>query len=144
MISDRPSAGRRCGSPIIRRAPCNIQKIVTQPRTLLRNAGFTVVEIPEGHICCGSAGTYNILQPEISGQLRQRKLDNIRLAKADVVAAGNIGCIGQLASGNQILIVHTIELLDWAYGGPVPLGLESLKDRLKDVPVARTLEAYLQ
>jgi glycolate oxidase iron-sulfur subunit len=119
------------------------QRIVTEPRTLLKKAGFTLVEIPEGHICCGSAGTYNILQPVISGQLRRRKLDNIRLAKADLVAAGNIGCIGQLAAGAEVPIVHTIELLDWAYGGPAPRGLEKLKDRVKDVPVARTIEAYL-
>ena len=120
------------------------QKITAEPRTLLRKAGFTLAEIPEGHICCGSAGTYNILQPEIAGQLRQRKLDNIRLAKADVVAAGNIGCIGQLNAPGEAPVVHTIELLDWAYGGPVPRGLEALKGRLNDVPVARTMEAYLQ
>ena len=119
------------------------QKIVAEPRTLLRKAGFTLAEIPEGHICCGSAGTYSILQPELSGQLRRRKLDNIRLAKADVVAAGNIGCIGQLAAGD-VPVVHTIELLDWAYGGPTPRGLEQLKERVTDVPAARTLEAYLQ
>ena len=120
------------------------QRITAEPRSLLKKAGFTVVEIPEGHICCGSAGTYNILQPEISGQLRQRKLDNIRLAKADLVAAGNIGCITQLGLSGDVPIVHTIELLDWAYGGPIPAGLEALKDRVKDVPAARTLEAYLQ
>jgi glycolate oxidase iron-sulfur subunit len=113
------------------------QRITAEPRALLRKAGFTVVEIPEGHICCGSAGTYNILQPVLAGELRQRKLDNIRLAKADLVAAGNIGCITQLGAAGEIPIVHTIELLDWAYGGPVPRGLESMKDRLKDVPGLR-------
>jgi glycolate oxidase iron-sulfur subunit len=120
------------------------QRIVAEPRNLLRKAGFTLVEIPEGHICCGSAGTYNILQPEIAGQLRQRKLDNIRLAKADLVAAGNIGCIGQLSAIGETPVVHTIELLDWAYGGPTPRGLDALKARVKDVPAARTLEAFLQ
>jgi glycolate oxidase iron-sulfur subunit len=109
------------------------QRITAEPRALLKRAGFTVVEIPEGHICCGSAGTYNILQPEIATQLRQRKQENIGRARADLVAAGNIGCITQLQVGGDIPIVHTIELLDWAYGGPVPRGLEQLQDRLKDI-----------
>ena len=118
--------------------------MTAEPRTLLRKAGFTLAEIPEGHICCGSAGTYNILQPELAGQLRQRKLDNIRLAKADLVAAGNIGCIGQIAAAEEIPVVHTIELLDWAYGGPVPRGLESMAARLKDVPTPRAMDAYIR
>ena len=120
------------------------QRITAEPRDLLRKAGFTVVEVPEGHICCGSAGTYNILQPQLAGELRARKLANIRLARADLVAAGNIGCIGQLNVAGEAPVVHTIELLDWAYGGPVPRGLEALKERVKDVPAARTLETYLQ
>lgn len=120
------------------------QRITAEPRALLKKAGFTVVEIPEGHICCGSAGTYNILQPEIAGQLRQRKLDNIRLAKADIVSAGNIGCISQIGLAGEIPVVHTVELLDWAYGGPVPSGLEAFKDRIREVPAVRSLEAYLQ
>ncbi|MET0194405.1 MAG: glycolate oxidase subunit GlcF [Hyphomicrobiaceae bacterium] len=110
------------------------QRIIDEPRKLLRNAGFTVTEIPEGHICCGSAGTYNILQPEIAGQLRERKVANIRSVRPDVVATGNIGCISQLAIGMDIPIAHTVELLDWAYGGPVPRGLEGLSRHVKDVP----------
>ena len=110
------------------------QRIIDDPRKLLRNAGFTVTEIPEGHICCGSAGTYNILQPAIAGQLRERKVANIRSVRPDVVATGNIGCISQLAIGMDIPIAHTVELLDWAYGGPVPRGLEGLSRHVKDVP----------
>jgi glycolate oxidase iron-sulfur subunit len=110
------------------------QRIHAEPRALLRKAGFAVTEIPEGHICCGSAGTYNILQPELAADLKQRKIENIRRAKADLVATGNIGCITQLSVKGELPIVHTIELLDWAYGGPVPRGLEALKDRVKDVP----------
>jgi glycolate oxidase iron-sulfur subunit len=110
------------------------QRIIDDPRKLLRNAGFTVMEIPEGHICCGSAGTYNILQPVIAAELRERKVASIRSVRPDLVAAGNIGCITQLAIGMDIPIAHTVELLDWAYGGPVPRGLEGLSRHVKDVP----------
>ncbi len=96
------------------------QKIKDQPKNLLANAGFQVVDIPEGHLCCGSAGTYNILQPEISGQLKTRKVANIERMKPDLIAAGNIGCITQIASGTAIPIIHTVELLNWAYGGAAP------------------------
>jgi glycolate oxidase iron-sulfur subunit len=109
------------------------QKIQDQPRQLLRNAGFTVVEIPEGHICCGSAGTYNMLQPELARELKERKLGNIERARADCVAAGNIGCISQLADG-PVPIVHTAELLDWAYGGPCPAALKHLESRIRPLP----------
>ena len=115
------------------------QRVNDEPRKLLRNAGFSVVEVPEGHLCCGSAGTYNILQPEIAAELRDRKVDNIRSVRPDVVATGNIGCITQLATGMDIPIAHTVELLDWAYGGPVPRGLESLSRHVHDVPEARPL-----
>jgi glycolate oxidase iron-sulfur subunit len=98
------------------------QRITAQPKDLLRAAGFTVREIPEGHICCGSAGTYNLLQPELAGQLRARKLANIARVRPDVVATGNIGCIVQLADG-AAPVVHTVELLDWATGGPAPRAL---------------------
>ena len=104
---------------------------------LLTGAGFSVTGVPESHLCCGSAGTYNILQAEIADQLKARKIANIRTTKADVVAAGNIGCIAQLQSGLGIPIVHTVELLDWAYGGPVPAGLEHLKRFATDVPPPR-------
>ena len=109
------------------------QRINEQPRQLLRNAGFTVLEIPEGHICCGSAGTYNILQPEIAAGLKQRKLANIEMVKPDCVASGNIGCITQL-SGGKLPVVHTVELLDWAYGGPCPEPLKHLQERVRHLP----------
>jgi len=117
------------------------QRISEEPRKLLRSAGFTVLEVPEGHLCCGSAGTYNIMQPDIAADLRDRKVDNIRSIRPDVVAAGNIGCITQLASGMDIPIAHTVELLDWAYGGPMPRGLEKLADHVRDVPAPKPLVA---
>jgi len=99
------------------------QKIKTLPQQLLRQAGFEVVDIPEGHLCCGSAGTYNILQPEIATRLRDRKIGNIQSTQPDLVATGNIGCMTQLGPGLNVPIVHTVELLDWAYGGPQPAAL---------------------
>ena len=107
----------------------------------MSQAGFTVVEIPEGHICCGSAGTYNILQPELSGQLRERKLGHIASVKPDVVATGNIGCIIQLARGSSVPVVHTVELLDWATGGPCPKGLENLKSKVHPIESLMELAA---
>ncbi|MBS7810829.1 glycolate oxidase subunit GlcF [Roseococcus pinisoli] len=101
------------------------QKITALPKQLLARAGFKVKEPAEGHICCGSAGTYNILQPAIAGQLRTRKLENIRRTKADVIAAGNIGCMTQLA-GDAMPVVHTVQLLDWMAGGPRPEGLDGI------------------
>jgi glycolate oxidase iron-sulfur subunit len=86
-----------------------------------------VRDVPEGHICCGSAGTYNILQPELSQKLRDRKVANIRSIKPDIIASGNIGCIIQIGQTVGIPIVHTIELLDWATGGPRPIALGSLQ-----------------
>ena len=99
------------------------QRITAQPKDLLRSAGFTVKDIPEGHICCGSAGTYNMLQPELAGRLRARKLGHIARVRPDVVATGNIGCMVQLAGSTPV--VHTVELLDWATGGPAPRALET-------------------
>jgi glycolate oxidase iron-sulfur subunit len=95
------------------------QQITAEPKALLLRAGFTVVEPAEKHICCGSAGTYNMLQPEIASRLRARKLDHLRATRPDLIAAGNIGCITQL-SGGGLPVVHTVELLDWMAGGPVP------------------------
>ncbi len=95
------------------------QKIVGEPKALLRQAGFTVVEPAEPHLCCGSAGTYNLMQPEIAGRLRERKLANLEATQPDLVAAGNIGCLTQLAGG-KLPLVHTVELLDWMAGGPQP------------------------
>jgi glycolate oxidase iron-sulfur subunit len=100
------------------------QKVIHQPTDLLRRAGFAVALAPEGHLCCGSAGTYNMLQPEIAAQLRNRKLENIASTKPDIIVAGNLGCITQLKSGTSAKMLHTIELLDWAFGGPKPKSLE--------------------
>ena len=96
------------------------QKIHAGPKELLQAAGFDVLEVPEGHLCCGSAGTYNMLQPELADALKERKLRNIASVQPEIVAAGNIGCITQLAAGAGIPVVHTVELLDWATGGPKP------------------------
>ena len=107
-------------------AACSLQhgqKVVAPPKELLARAGFEVLEVPEGHLCCGSAGTYNLLQPELAGRLRERKLGNIKSLSPDVVAAGNIGCMVQLRGGLNVPVVHTVELLDWATGGPKPAGL---------------------
>jgi glycolate oxidase iron-sulfur subunit len=98
------------------------QRVTAEPKTLLSRAGFRVVEPRESHICCGSAGTYNLLQPEIAGRLRTRKLANLNATRPDLIAAGNIGCITQLA-GDAVPIVHTVELLDWMAGGPQPPGV---------------------
>jgi glycolate oxidase iron-sulfur subunit len=100
------------------------QRVHAAPRELLAAAGFKVVEIPEGHVCCGSAGTYNMLQPELSRRLALRKLTQIAKLEIDVIAAGNLGCMTQLATGAAHPIVHTVELLDWATGGPKPAALE--------------------
>jgi glycolate oxidase iron-sulfur subunit len=99
------------------------QKVTTAPKALLAAAGFTVVEPRESHLCCGSAGTYNMLQPEIATQLRDRKAGNIARTGPDVIATGNIGCMMQLQDAVDAPVVHTVELLDWATGGPAPRGL---------------------
>lgn len=99
------------------------QRITQQPKRLLAQAGFTVKDVPEGHICCGSAGTYNIFQPEIAERLKERKVANIARTRPDAIATGNIGCITQIGSGTSIPILHTVELLDWATGGPKPEAL---------------------
>ncbi len=105
------------------------QQLREQPKTLLSEAGFEVVEPAEGHLCCGSAGTYNILQPQLAGQLQARKVKNLKAAGGRVIATGNIGCLVQItdgleaADGEQTPVVHTVELLDWATGGPKPPGV---------------------
>jgi glycolate oxidase iron-sulfur subunit len=102
------------------------QSVTREPKELLSKFGFVVKDVPEGHLCCGSAGTYNILQPAIAERLRDRKVANIERLQPDVIAAGNIGCITQIAAGTAIPVVHTVELLDWATGGPVPEQLAGL------------------
>jgi glycolate oxidase iron-sulfur subunit len=120
-------AAKRAGAlRIAYHSACSMQhgqKLHRQPLALLEAAGFEVAEIPDGHLCCGSAGTYNILQRQFAEPLRQRKISNIRSTGAAAVAAGNIGCIQQLEAGLGIPILHTVELLDWATGGPKPPGL---------------------
>jgi glycolate oxidase iron-sulfur subunit len=104
-------------------AACSLQhgqKIVREPKETLSKSGFVVKDVPDGHLCCGSAGTYNMLQPQLATALRDRKVANIAKVAPDVIAAGNVGCITQIAAGTDIPVVHPIELIDWATGGPVP------------------------
>ena len=109
------------------------QRIRREPGALLRAAGFRVKDVPEGHLCCGSAGTYNIMQPGIAAQLKARKLANIDTTAADLIATGNIGCMTQLSSGPRP-VVHTVELLDWAQGGPVPAAARMVLKSAEAVP----------
>ncbi|CDX23937.1 glycolate oxidase iron-sulfur subunit [Mesorhizobium sp. ORS 3324] len=123
---DLPEPVRKPRTIVAYHSACSMQhgqKITRQPKELLTKAGFVVREPREGHLCCGSAGTYNILQSEISAKLRDRKVRNIEATGASVVATGNIGCITQIASAAKLPVVHTIKLLDWAYGGQRPEGV---------------------
>ncbi|WP_299192851.1 glycolate oxidase subunit GlcF [uncultured Litoreibacter sp.] len=120
-------------------AACSLQhgqQIKTYPKDLLKAAGFTVVEPADPHLCCGSAGTYNLMQPEISGQLKDRKVKTLEAKNPDVIAAGNIGCMMQIGSATQTPIVHTVELLDWATGGPKPKAMTD-QPHISDIPVLR-------
>ena len=110
-------------------AACSLQhgqQIKFAPKTLLKKAGFTVLEPKDPHLCCGSAGTYNIMQPEISGKLKDRKVKTLEAVEPQVIAAGNIGCMMQIGSGTSVPVVHTVELLDWATGGPKPQKLQTV------------------
>jgi glycolate oxidase iron-sulfur subunit len=120
---DMPSPQRPPKMTVAYHSACSLehgQSITREPKALLAKMGFTVKDVPEAHLCCGSAGTYNILQPEIAARLRDRKVSNIESTKPDVIAAGNIGCIMQISSATGIPVVHTAQLLDWATGGPRP------------------------
>jgi glycolate dehydrogenase iron-sulfur subunit len=120
---DLPPPRSRSDLVIAYHSACSLQhgqKITQLPKELLSKSGFVVKDVPESHLCCGSAGTYNILQPDIADRLRDRKVANIASVKPDMIAAGNIGCMVQIAGGTSVPVVHTIELLDWATGGPRP------------------------
>jgi glycolate oxidase iron-sulfur subunit len=113
-------------------APCSLQhgqKLDDLPRNLLDQMGFNIIEIPEGHLCCGSAGTYNMIETKMAGELRERKLRNIASVKPDAVVTSNIGCVMQLEAGAGVPFVHIVELLDWATGGPIPPQLVGLRDQ---------------
>lgn len=123
MTLDLPASDAGAGIRLAYHSACSMQhgqKIKDQPKRLLTNAGFTVLDIPEGHLCCGSAGTYNIMQPEIAGKLKARKIANIERVKPELIAAGNIGCMTQIGSGIDVPILHTVEILNWVYGGKKP------------------------
>ncbi|MHC0053514.1 glycolate oxidase subunit GlcF [Actibacterium sp. D379-3] len=118
------------GLKVAYHAACSLQhgqQIKTYPKELLKRAGFTVVEPADSHLCCGSAGTYSLMQPEISAQLKQRKIGALEARQPDVIAAGNIGCMIQIGSGTEVPIVHTVELIDWATGGPQPRTIKGLR-----------------
>jgi len=121
-------------------AACSLQhgqQIRSTPKELLKRAGFEVVEPANPHLCCGSAGTYNLLQPEISTELKNRKIATLEAKAPDVIAAGNIGCMMQIGSGTGIPVVHTVELIDWATGGPRPAALAGGEERAQAMPVLR-------
>jgi glycolate oxidase iron-sulfur subunit len=122
-------------------AACSLQhgqKIKDHPKTLLRKMGFEVVEPADAHLCCGSAGTYNLMQPEISGQLKTNKLRRLMAKSPDIIAAGNIGCMMQLGSDAEVPVVHTVELIDWATGGPKPGALNAgAKSQKPEIPILR-------
>ena len=110
-------------------SPCSMQhgqKVHSQPINLIKQSGNKVFDIPEGHICCGSAGTYNILQQEIAKNLLKDKVKNIEKIAPDFISTGNIGCMTQISSGTNIPIVHTVEIIDWLTGGPKPYKLKNL------------------
>ncbi len=113
----------KLGRRVAYHAACSLQhgqQITKIPKNLLKSAGFEVVEPADSHLCCGSAGTYNLLQPEISKDLKARKISTLEAKAPDIIATGNIGCMMQIGSGSQTPVVHTVELLDWATGGPKP------------------------
>lgn len=123
--------------------PCSLQhgqKVTQQPRALLRRAGFEVLDVPEKHFCCGSAGTYNLLQPAMAAELGRRKAGHVHGTDPDVIATGNIGCMTQLAGYTQVPVLHTVELLDWASGGPEPPALSGIALREPRKTTAREVE----
>jgi glycolate oxidase iron-sulfur subunit len=139
---------RRSDIVVAYHSACSLQhgqKTTTLPKELLFKSGFVVKDIPESHLCCGSAGTYNILQPQLAGRLRDRKISNIGAVKPDVIAAGNIGCLVQIEQGlrergDAVPVLHTIELVDWATGGPRPEAMrqQSFRGTGQRDPAARS------
>ncbi len=128
------------GLTIAYHAACSLQhgqQIKTFPKDLLKQAGFKVVEPADSHLCCGSAGTYNLMQPEISAQLKERKVKTLEARNPDIIAAGNIGCMMQIGSAAGVPVVHTVELLDWAWGGPKPPALSTEQGAFDGVPRLR-------
>ncbi|WP_104020282.1 glycolate oxidase subunit GlcF [Roseovarius nitratireducens] len=139
MQIDLPE-GEEKGLTIAYHAACSLQhgqQIKTFPKDLLKRAGFKVVEPADSHLCCGSAGTYNLMQPEISKQLKDRKVRTLEAKRPDVIAAGNIGCMMQIGGGTEVPVVHTVELLDWATGGPQPPALAQAENGMAGVPILR-------
>ncbi len=139
MKLDLPEGAPK-GTRVAYHAACSLQhgqKIKTFPKDLLKRAGFTVLEPSDPHLCCGSAGTYNLMQPEISKQLKTRKVATLEAVQPDIIAAGNIGCMMQIGGGTDVPIVHTVELLDWATGGPKPPALTAPGKRAPAVPILR-------
>jgi glycolate oxidase iron-sulfur subunit len=136
--ADLPRGGAPERLVVAYHAACSLQhgqKVVREPKDVLSRLGFVVKDVPEGHLCCGSAGTYNILEPDIAKRLRARKVGNIEKLAPEVIAAGNIGCITQIAAGTAIPVVHPVELIDWATGGPRPAALRG--DRITAAPARR-------
>lgn len=139
MKLDMPE-GEEKGTKVAYHAACSLQhgqQIKTFPKDLLKKAGFTVLEPADSHLCCGSAGTYNLMQPEISKQLKARKVQTLEALTPDIISAGNIGCMMQIGGGTDVPIVHTVELLDWATGGPQPPALTAPGKREPQVPILR-------
>ncbi len=125
------------GTKVAYHAACSLQhgqQIKTFPKDLLKKAGFTVLEPADSHLCCGSAGTYNLMQPDISQQLKARKVQTLEALTPDIIAAGNIGCMMQIGGGTDVPIVHTVELLDWATGGPQPPALTTQGKHTPAIP----------
>ena len=139
MKLDMPE-GEDKGTKVAYHAACSLQhgqQIKTFPKDLLKKAGFTVLEPADSHLCCGSAGTYNLMQPEISKQLKERKVQTLEALTPDIISAGNIGCMMQIGGGTDVPIVHTVELLDWATGGPQPPALTAEGKREPQIPILR-------
>ena len=127
------SAKNRAPLVVAYHSACSLQhgqRVTRQPKELLAKLDFVVKDVPDGHLCCGSAGTYNILQPDIARRLRERKVETIERLRPDVIAAGNLGCITQIAAGTDLPAVHTVELIDWATGGPCPRALRGSTEQV--------------